>query len=61
MSILDDDRYGRIIEATQAAMERGIDPTSQAMIHAICTAVPRASQAEIDEALRRHLECDQEV
>jgi hypothetical protein len=50
------DFYGRIIEAAQAAIDRGIDPTSQAMIHAICTAVPGASQAEIDEALRRHLD-----
>jgi hypothetical protein len=56
MSILDDDRYGRIIAAAKAAMERGIDPTSQKMIDAICTAVPGASQAEIDEALRRHLD-----
>jgi hypothetical protein len=45
------DPYGRIIEATKAAMERGIDPTSQKMIEVIRTAVPGADQAEIDEAL----------
>jgi hypothetical protein len=55
------DFYGCIIAAAKAAMERGIDPTSQKMIDAICTAVPSASQAEIDKALCRHSECDQEA
>ena len=49
-------RYARIIDAAHAAIARGIDPTSQAMVDAIRSAVPGVDQSEIDEALQWNLE-----
>jgi hypothetical protein len=45
-------RYDCIMEAAIAAIDRGIDPTSQAMVDAIRIAVPGVTEAEIYDALR---------
>jgi hypothetical protein len=50
------ERYAHIIEVAGAAIDRGIDPTTQEMVDVIRAAVPGADQREIDEALRWNLD-----